>query len=112
MPEGKRDRPPDAIPPGRGHLQDTAGLLTRQRLDLVLGSRGGIDQGRHVPCDLAAPHGDSQRARKYPVNLENAARRKTTAEHKGIGGVQVLRREPVQAMFSSSGLIQFRVFDR
>lgn len=38
--QGKSDRPPDAVPLGRSHIQNAACFLTPQRLDRVLAAAG------------------------------------------------------------------------
>jgi hypothetical protein len=46
--KSKSDRPSSAVSPGGSDIEDTASLLTCQRLDLVRGYRGSVHQGGHV----------------------------------------------------------------
>jgi hypothetical protein len=71
--QSQRDRPASTVPLGRSYLQDAASLPTGQRLDLLRGHRGSINQGGYIPRDPAAPHRNPQGAGKYPVNLQDRA---------------------------------------
>jgi len=40
--QSERDRPSDAVPHGRSHVEDAASLIARQRLDLIRSRSGDL----------------------------------------------------------------------
>jgi hypothetical protein len=101
--EAHPDGPAERVAPLQGGLEDSLRLVLRQRRDLDLGDRGSVNEGCDVPADDLTSLGDFQRPRDDPVHLEYVRRSVPFLEQAQIQLVQVLRPEPVEAVFPNAG---------
>ncbi|MGW4962606.1 hypothetical protein ACWEPL_35745 [Nonomuraea sp. NPDC004186] len=86
-----------AVPLLSTGVRIVAAVLPLRPLDLD-GRR--VHQRGYVSCEASPPYCDREGTRQDAVDLENAAGGEALFEYRGIGGVQVLRGEPIEAMLA------------
>ena len=110
QPEREGHAPPSPVWLACGQPDYPLRLIQGQRLDLLRLCERGVHQCRDVAGDVTALDRDLRGARQDPVDLQHCRRCQALGVEVSVEALQMLGREPVEAVPAQSGMMRLRTF--